>query len=199
MAENKKPRDPSSNRIILIAVLAIIILAAGIYLYAGWVGYQEAPKLIEVRDSRPLASEPYTLSPEQETNLNSYGYPEAFTILFYEEETPDQGVQPVRLETWDYYTLGIGLTFINGELIAEDPLEVDDPGLLAPLPYTPEQFSAFMSLDDVIAAAGIESYIEVPLDKELMDEGILYYADSLSFGLQDNQLVYIEALALTEE
>ena len=199
MANTPIPRDKSSNRIILIATLVIILSAAGLYLYAGWVGYQEAPKIIEVRDSQPLVSEPYTLSPEQEVNLASYGNPEAFTILFYEEETADQGVQTVRLETWEYYTLGVGLTFINGELVAEDPLEIGDIGVLAPLPYTPELFRAFMSLGDIIAAAGIDTYIEVPLNKELMDEGKLYYADSLSFGLQDNQLVYIEALALFEE
>lgn len=199
MSITKTPHDKSSNRIILAAILAIIIFAAGIYLYAGWTGYQEAPKLIEVQDSQPLVSDPYTLSLEQETNLNSYGYPESFTILFYEEETPDQGVQTVRLETWEYYTLGIGLTFINGELISDDPLEITDLGTLAPQPYFPEQFSAFMSLADVIAAAGLDTYIEVPLNKELMDEGILYYADSLSFGVQENQLVYIEALALIED
>ena len=199
MVKTQTPRDKSSNRIILIATLVIILSAAGLYLYAGWVGYQESPKIIEVRDSQPPVSEPYTLSPEQEGNLISYGYPEAFTILFYEEETPDQGVQTVRLETWEYYTMGIGLTFINSKLVSEDPLEIGDIGVLAPLPYTPELFSAFMSLDDVIAVAEIDTYVEVPLNKELMDEGKLYYAESLSFGLQDNQLVYIEALALIEE
>ena len=198
MAETKSPPDRASNRVILIGVLAIIILAAGTYLYAGWLGYQEAPKIIEVQDAQSPDSDPYSLSPEQKSELDSYGDPEAFTILFYEEETPDQGIQTVRLETWDYYSLGIGLTFINGELVSEDPLEVGDLGSLSPQPYAPAMFSAFMSLEDVVAAAGINSYVEIPLNKEVMHKGILYYADSLSFGLQGDQLIYIEALALIE-
>ena len=181
------------------SVLLFILLIGGIYLYAGWLGYQEAPKIIEVQESGSLLQDPYTLSSEQEEHLFAYGYPEAFTILFYEEETLAGGVAPVRLETWDYYTQSIGLTFINGELVAEDPIEVDDPGTLYPLPYYPEQFSAFMSLDEVIAAAGIETYVEIPLEKEFLKDGVVYYAQSLTFGLKDNELLYIEALALTTE
>ena len=199
MADNKPSTDQTSNRFIPLAILTIIIFAAGIYLYAGWIGFQETPKFIEVRESQPLISASYALSLEQENKLGSYGYPEAFTILFYEEETPDNGVQAVRLETWEYYSQGIELTFINGDLVSEDPLEIENLGPLASIPYSPEQFSAFMSLENVIAAAGIDTYIEVPLNKELIDEGELYFSDSLSFGLQDNQLVYIEALALTEK
>ena len=87
--------------------------------------------------------------------------------------------------------------FINGELIAEDPIEVSDIGQLDPLPYYPEQFSAFMSLDEVIAAAGIDTYVEIPLEKDFLEGGVSYFANSLTFGLKNNQLLYIEALALT--
>ncbi len=80
-------------------VLLFILLIAGVYLYAGWLGYQEAPKIIDVQESGAQHQDPYTLSPGQEEQLFAYGYPEAFTILFYEEETIDGGVAPVRLET----------------------------------------------------------------------------------------------------
>ena len=198
MAEIKSPPDRSSNRVILIAVLVIILLAVGTYLYAGWLGYKESPKIIEVQDPQSPEGDLYTLSPEQKSGLDSYGAPEAFTILFYEEETPDREIQTVRLETWDYYSLGIGLTFINGELVSEDAIEAGDLGPLSRQPYNPAMFSAFMSLEDVVAAAGIESYVEIPLNEVAMKKGILYYTDSLSFGLQGDQLIYIEALALIE-
>lgn len=177
----------------------VIFVIVGIYLYAGWLGYKEAPMIVEVQESSPQLHDPYTLSPAQEEELFSYGYPEAFTILFYEEETVGGGTAPVRLETWDYYTQGIGLTFINGELIAEDPIEIEDVGSLDPLPYYPEQFSAFMSLEEVISAAGIDSYVEIPLDKEFLEGGVSYYANSLTFGLKNDELLYIEALALSAE
>ena len=177
----------------------VIIVIVGIYLYAGWLGYKEAPLIVEVQESSPQLHDPYSLSPAQEEELFSYGYPEAFTILFYEEETVGGGIATVRLETWDYYTQGIGLTFINGELIAEDPIEIDNVGSLDPLPYYPEQFSAFMSLEEVISAAGINTYVEIPLDKEFLEGGVSYYANSLTFGLKNDELLYIEALALSAE
>ncbi len=177
----------------------VIIVILGIFLYAGWLGYKEAPMIVEVQEYSPQLQDPYTLSPAQEEELFTYGYPEAFTILFYEEETVGGGTAPVRLETWDYYTQGIGLTFINGDLIAEDPLEIDDVGSLDPLPYYPEQFSAFMSLEEVISAAGIDTYVEIPLEKEFLEGGVSYFANSLTFGLKNDELLYIEALALSTE
>jgi hypothetical protein len=177
----------------------VIIVIVGIYLYAGWLGYKEAPLIVEVQESSPQLHDPYALSPAQEEELFSYGYPEAFTILFYEEETVGGGFATVRLETWDYYTQGFGLTFINGDLIAEDPIEIDNVGSLDPLPYYPEQFSAFMSLEEVISAAGIDTYVEIPLDKEFLEGGVSYFANSLTFGLKNDELLYIEALALSAE
>ena len=106
-------------------------------------------------------------------------------------------IHTVRLETWDYYTQGIGLTFINGELTAEDPIEINSIGSLDPLPYYPEQFDAFMSLDEVIAVAGIDSYVEIPLDKNFLDGGASYFANGLTFGLKNDELLYIEALAIS--
>jgi hypothetical protein len=198
VAANKSP-NKTSNRIIPVAILLIIFTAGGIYLYAGWLGYQEIPKLIAVNKPPEPYSSPYELSSEQISQISTYGNPEAFTILFYEEETSDQEIQTVRLETWDYYTLGIGLTFINGELVSEDPIEWNNQEPIIPVRYSPQQFSAFISLDDVIAATGIETYIEVPMNIDLLEKGKLYYSDSLSFGLQDNQLIYIETLAFTEQ
>ncbi len=180
-------------------LVLVAILVLGIILYAGWQDYKQSPKVIEVLEFALQLEDPYTLSPEQETQLFSRGYPEAFTILFYEEETLDGGIELVRLETWEYYSQAVALTFINGKLIAEDPIAMDDLGTLAPLPYYPEQFEAFMSLDEVVAAAGIDSYVEIPLEKEFLKDGVIYYANALSFGFVNDELRYIEALGLINE
>ena len=179
-------------------LIFFILVIAGIYLYAGWLGYKESPMIVEVQEPSIQLEDPYTLSPTQEEQFYTYGYPEAFTILFYEEETVSGKIETVRLETWDYYSQGVGLTFINGELIAEDPIDIENPGTLEPLPYYPEQFSAFMSLEEVIAAAGLDTYVEIPLEKEFLEGGISYFAKSLTFGLKNDELMYIEALALSE-
>ena len=118
--------------------------------------------------------------------------------MLYEEEAAFGSLQTVRQETWDYYTQGESYTFIEGELVSLDELDHQEFDLVG-LPYTPEQFSARMSRDDVLAAAGVDTFIEVPLEKEYLENGDLYYADSLSFGLVEGELRYLEALALIEE
>ena len=69
-----------------------------------------------------------------------------------------------------------------------------DVGAVAPLPtsYRPEQFQAYMSLDQVVAAAQLGSYLAIPLEDELVAEGEIFYAGGLAFGLKDDQLLYIE-------
>ncbi|MDZ7844597.1 MAG: hypothetical protein U5K99_07345 [Anaerolineales bacterium] len=180
-------------------LLCLLVAVAGLFLYAGWQGFQEAPKLIENVQPGAQFQDPYNLSEEQMTNLVNRGYPEAFTLLFYEEELVGGGVQDVRLETWDYYSQGVEITFINGDLKATDPLEMDEIGPLAPLPYFPEQFDAYMNLDEMLAAAGLSTYVEIPMEKAFLEGGDLYYGDSLTFGLVDGELRYLEALALIEE
>ncbi len=180
-------------------LLALLLAAGGIFLFAGWQGYQEAPKIIEGFQPGVHLQDPYTLSPAQTDLLISQGYPEAFTLLFYEEVAEDGSLQDIRLESWDYYSQGVGYTFINGELTGEDELDTTEIGQLAPMPYFPEQFGAYMSLDEVLAAAGLETYIEIPLEKEFLEDGDLFYGESLTFGLVAGELRYLEALALIEE
>lgn len=179
-------------------LIPILLGGAGIYLYAGWTGYQEAPKLVEAGTTLGQLKEPYQLSSQQQDVLYARGYPEGFAILFYEEEASGK-IQTVRLETWDYYTQGIGYTFLNGELSSETDLGDPELSTLEPLAYYPEQFGAFMSLEEVLAAAGIDSYVEIPLQKEYLEGGSAYFANGLTFGLKDNELRYIEALAFTED
>ncbi|MFO7944309.1 MAG: hypothetical protein R6U51_08445 [Anaerolineales bacterium] len=139
------------------------------------------------------------MTPYQVGIQTELGPPEAFTLLFYEEETVDGSLCDVRLESWDYYSQGVGYTFINGELTGEDELDISEIGQLAPMPYDPEQFGAYMSLDEVLAEARLGTSLEIPLEKEFLKNGDLYYGESLTFGLVDGELRYLEALALIEE
>ena len=180
-------------------ILAILILLGGIFLWAGWQGVQEAPTLFEGSAPQGLSGVGYSLTPDQAGIQAELGPPEAFTLLFYEEETLDGSLRDVRLESWDYYSHGVGYTFINGELTGEDELDISEIGKLAPMSYDPEQFRAYMSLDEVLAAAGLDTYLEIPLEKEFLKNGDLYYGESLTFGLVGGELRYLEALALIEE
>ncbi len=180
-------------------VALIVVVVAAVFLIGGWQAYQQEPKIVEeiVPETFDLAS--YALSAKQLSVIDYLGYPQAFAILFYEEEQMNGSFTDVRFETWSYYTSGVEYTFINGEQVAEDPLEIELLGELVPIPYRPEQFVAYMSLDEVIASATLETYLVVPLEKELVKDGEVYYADELTFGLKNDELLYVEALALEIE
>jgi hypothetical protein len=173
----------------------VALLAGGVLLSSGCL-LQNVTQRVGKNEAQV---EPYQLSAEQSSLVSEIGYPESFILLFYEEEAVDGSLQPVRLETWEYYSAGESYTFLNGELDSSDSLDVGSLGSLAALPYVPEQFAANMSRDDVLLAAGVEDFIVVPLEKEYLESGDLYYADSLAFGLVDGELRYLEALALVEE
>jgi len=149
--------------------------------------------------SDSLTAQPYSLSLDQSDLVQELGDPEAFIILFYKEEAPDGTLVDVRQEVWEYYSAGKSHTFLNGELVSSEDLNESTPGPLAELPYIPEQFSAGMTLQDVIESAGLDDYIEVPLEEEFLTGGNLYYGDSLAFGLVDGELRYLEGLAVIEE
>ena len=174
----------------------IVAVLAAIFLIGGWQAYQQEPKIVEGIEPETLDLISYSLSGDQAGVIDHQGYPEAFSILFYDEQQVDGSLLDIRFETWSYYTSGREYTFINGEQVAEDPLEIELVGDLVSIPYQPEQFVAYMSLDEVIASGGLETYLVVPLEMELVDGGEVYYADELTFGLKNDQLLYVEALAL---
>jgi hypothetical protein len=179
--------------------LFIIAVLVAVFLIAGWQAYQQEPMIVEGVEPEDLALSQYSLSSDQQDVIDQLGYPEAFAILFYEEEQVDGSLLDVRFETWSYYTSGVEYTFINGFQEAEDLLEIELLSDLIPIPYQPEQFMAYMSLDEVIASASPDTYLVIPLEKELVEDGEVYYANELTFGLKNDELLYVEALALEIE
>jgi hypothetical protein len=51
----------------------------------------------------------------------------------------------------------------------------------------------------VISSANLEAYVVVPLEQGYVEDGEVYYADELAFGLKNGELRYVEALALEAE
>jgi len=176
------------------------LLAAGLLLLgSGCLWFQSAPLEFGHSAQESSTGEGYQLSADQSDLILKQGYPEAFIILFYEDEDENGSLQNVRQELWSYYLAGESYTFLNGELTSVDDLDVGDVGPLSTQSYLPEQFAAGMDVEDVLVAAGVDSFIEVPLEEQFLERGKLYYGESLAFGVADGQLRYLEALALIEE
>lgn len=180
-------------------LLALLLGAAAFLVGSGCLWLQLPGLGREAAAPDPTGAGMYQLSPSQSDLLRQRGHPQAFTLLFYEQLGVDGASLTVRQETWDYYSQGESYTFVNGELDSFDSIEAVDLASLAAQPYSPEQFAAKMSLDDVLAAADVEEFIEVPLEEQFLDGGDLYYGRALAFGMIDGKLRYLEALAVLEE
>jgi hypothetical protein len=193
-----KPNKSNSQRwscliipIVLVLVLGCLISGLGVI---GWMDINQSP--LEVSELVPFFKpQKYQYSTEQQNIKDQLGLPDSFTILFYEDEF---GGGSTRLETWIYSEIGQSYTWVNGDL---DRTESFDPvsGEVIPAPYQPDQFTAYLSLKNVIGATGIDGFMLVPLENELLPGGEIYFADQLSFGLKNGELLYAEAVGFVSE
>jgi len=192
-----RKRHPFLKFFAVLVPLIIIGYLAGGFLLAGFDDYQALAKVVEEVPAVEAIPNPYLLSPSQVLIRSEYGAPESFSILFYQEEQMDGSLADTRSETWTYYSSGMEFTFINGELEGSDEITHELEGL-TPTMYVPEQFTSGMTLNDLTAVAGLNSYLYVPLDSELVEEGRLYYAPQLTWGFKKNVLAFVQGLALEE-
>ncbi len=176
------------------AVAVAAVVGAGAYFYYSTVE-PTFPKSVEVRQPLTVQAPLYAQSAAQTDALNRLGPPPAFSILFYDDVEADGRPVPVRLETWTYYDTGQALQFYDGTLIGQEPL--DRPvGAVVAAPYRPEQFTAYMSLDQVLSTTGLTTYLVVPWEAELVGGGSSYYGTQLIWGLKDGRLLSVEAIAM---
>jgi hypothetical protein len=167
----------------------------------GWIGYdvqRSTPRILEGIEVNSEAPPEYGLTAEQQETLTALGPPQSFSILFYQDTMEDGSVYDVRMETWTYFDAQTEITFVDGSRVAQDPVVIEG-ATVQPVPYRPEQFTGEMTLAQVLAAANLDTYLIVPLEKELLPQGEVYYADQLTFGLKDGELRYVESLPQAEE
>lgn len=183
---------------ILMLMLGGIIGIVILLLYLGRYAYRQMPKEASVRNPTEPTGDVYALSADQQAAVAERGYPEAFAILFYEELDENGAVVPVRHEVWSYYTEGLALSFLDGQAAGEEPLEVTVDEI-EPVPYRPEQFEAFMSLDQLLGSTGLLSFLIVPTEPELVLGGEVYHGDQITFGMKSGELLSVETHALVPE
>lgn len=181
-------------------VAAAFIVACMLVMLTAYVGryvYRSSPRLLEGLSSQTQPTAAYSLSPDQQTVVAERGYPAGFSILFYAASEDDPTGLSTRHEIWSYPTDGVDLTFLNGALV--ETSEITDPeGELVPVPYRPEQFTAGMSFQQVVDAAGLDTAVVIPLEPELVSQGEVYFADQLILGLKARRVQYVEALPLAQ-
>ncbi len=183
---------------ILMLLLGGLLGVVVVLLYLGRYAYRQMPLEASVRNPTEPTGDVYALSADQQAAVADRGYPEAFAILFYEELDENGAVVPVRHEVWSYYTDGVAISFLDGQAAGEMPLEVTVDEI-EPVPYRPEQFDAFMSLDELLDATGLLSFLIVPTEPELVLGGQVYHGDQITFGMKNDELLSVETHALVPE
>jgi hypothetical protein len=180
--------------LILVTGAAATLLIVGATLLT----LRTTPRVVSGITPAAPPGEGYPRSAQQQAVAAERGAPESFAILFYQEDLDDGSIGDVRYETWSYYASGEEITFINGEQVSTRP--IDSLGLTAfPTPYLPAQFTAYMSLEEVVNAAQLASFTVVPLESSLLPRGQTFFAAELTFGMVNGQLRYVESLPLAGE
>jgi predicted nucleic acid-binding Zn ribbon protein len=180
---------------LFIIILLILLIVAMLFFMNREL--KEAPAIVQLEQPKQTSFTPYNLSNDQIQSIHDYGYPDSFSILFYRQSDANHQVQDIRLETWLMMDDEIELTFLNGTLTESEVVNYHQAPY-HPAEYRPELFSANMTLNQVLTAAGVEEYLVVPLEDELLKDSEVYYTGQLMFGLKDNQLRYIETVILEE-
>lgn len=184
------PAPPRRRLLVGLITVAVVLVGLIGLVAADWLSADDV--FLVSADSSVSAPEPVAQSPTQQGVVAELGWPDGFTILFYETEPG----RPTRTETWSYYAAGREISFVDGEITAQEPPD-ERPGEVVAAAYRPESFSALMSLDDVVAASGIDEYLEVQLEDEVLAGGTVFVGEQLLFGTRDGRLLYIEAVPLT--
>lgn len=196
-----QPAQHKSSRSMLIMILAGLLLALFVLIVFIFLGInrelQQSATQVQLDEPATAVFSPYLLSQNQIQQIQRLGYPPGFSLLFYQQADAAGNLVSVRHETWIYPGSGLTLTFINGSLVDEVQEERMD-AVVIPAAYRPEQFSADMSLQQVLASTEVQRYLRVPMERELIPQGELYVAKQLMFGLQADQLRYIETIPLEE-
>jgi hypothetical protein len=189
-----RPYPRFLHRQLVIVTLAIPLVLTSVAVHAQEPTAEPSASPFDVDRAAAVSADTTDTSTRDDVRAR-YGPPEAFAILYFDEPGPDGTSTTTSTEQWSYFGEGVEFTFAGDEVVAAEVIGVVDGADAEPVPYDPDDFHAYMSLDEVVAAAGVEEYIGGPVE-ELVEGGELYFADRLSWGLQDGELRYIEALAL---
>lgn len=152
-----------------------------------------------VQDYHPAASSvsQYTLSVTQQACVDEYGYPDRFTIFFFDEMLPDGEMFSMRHESWYYDARGYEIVFRNGDKFTERngaPIQIEGLGHTV---YTPQEFTAETNLDALLTAQGETGFFVQNIDDGLIT-GELVFIQGLAVGFEDGHLAYVETLPLSD-
>ena len=185
--------------LLFVALISLLFLSLNCNFVSSLLGN---PKQFEdglVQDYHPAASlvSQYTLSMTQQAYVDEHGYPDRFTIFFFDEMLPDGQQYAMRHESWYYDARGYEIVFRNGDKFTERssaPIQIEGLGRT---PYSPQGFTAEMNLDALLILRGETGFFVQNVDDDLIT-GELIFIQGLAAGFEEGHLSYVETLPLNE-
>jgi hypothetical protein len=130
--------------------------------------------------------------------LATMGVPDTFAISWEEVEG-----RLVQMESWGYHGYATRVDLVDREIVLTTDLDMLDPDALYPGWYDPTAFTALMPMSSAVAIAAASS--PAAFQPEAIDlsgggddfaQMDLYAGDQIILGFVDEQLVYVESVAL---
>jgi len=165
-------------------VLGIIIIAASLFITAD----EEFPIYVENAELIEDDFDPYILSDDQKNIINTYGYPTGFTILYVGENGMD------RQETWYYSKEGLVIDYFNGIKLSKAYDNSLKDFNVEPTYNYPEDFVRGMTPGTALSQADSNSFMIVPVEDAIVNEGTLYYGEGIILGFDETGLSYVETV-----
>jgi len=203
--EVARPRRTRPTCCLLVAVPALLVILVVVGVSVLWATMPEAiPGRLGVTtgvDSGERAAAPIPtmaglappvprLSPDQQRLVDRLSHPHTFSLIMdRDEDVESGGTKAVRLEIWNYHTLGTCFTFIDGTFQGVDAAREISGGEYPPL--HPEQFSEEMTVAEVNELLGDIPYAgAAPVPEIFAGAEIYVYEQGLVIAIVDGRLAY---------
>jgi len=133
--------------------------------------------------------------------LEDLGIPDAFDISIVEVEGGT-----VRMESWRYYQFGTRVDFVDGEAVWTVDIDPMPEGTTFAAWYDPMDFELGMTsaevsrvISDASPAGAMPAQINLSQAGEDLQGGSALVGDQIVCGFQQDQLVYVETVAMEPE
>jgi Double zinc ribbon len=191
-------------------VAAIVVVLVGFVLLSGG-GGGETSNIFADLDPAPLsdaAADAFALAladlpdpvgdTEAEMLQSLLGQPDVFVLQF---EEPEGGGPRQRFETWYYLDLGMSYDFLDGALLYAFPIQEPAPLTLIPLRFSPFDFTAETTLDDLRAMMFDPDSLKAEQPPEEYGTTIPVWAGEQLMAMFDEQgaLFYVETIPLVPD
>jgi len=130
---------------------------------------------------------------DQAVVVEELGLPDAFSITVSAPSA--ESTLYARIEMWEYRRLGRSFSFLDGRLLGEDQIPVDDTANIYPT-YRPYQFLTGMLFDDLPEILAQDDFLYLDLPGELMQDGELVFTTQLALGFKQGGLFYVRTIPL---